>query len=75
MYGYFVKEHQCTGNTENSHFEKGVIASVTQADLGSNRSSKMEIFVAYHQHIRAYLGYPGLSQTSKMESFTKIVNN
>ena len=35
----------------------------------------MEIFVAYCQHIGAYPGHIGLPQTSKMESFTKIVSN
>ena len=35
----------------------------------------MEIFAAYRQHIGTSLGHPGLLQTSKMESFTKIVNN
>ena len=32
----------------------------------------MELFVTYSDQIEAY---PGLPQTSKMESFTKIVNS
>ena len=59
--------------TEYSHFEKE--NHYIGADLGSERTSKMEIFVAHRYHKEAYPGYPALPQTSKVESFAKIVNN
>ena len=35
----------------------------------------METFVAHRYHKEAYPGYPAIPQTSKVESFAKIVNN
>ena len=58
---------------EYSHFEKE--NHCIGADLGSERTSKMEILVAHRYHKEAYPGYLGIPQTSKMESFPKIVNN
>ena len=54
--------------------KKVIIVSVKSADLGSKRTSKMEVFVVYPCRIGAYLGHLGFLQTSKMENFTKIVN-
>ena len=42
---------------ENSHFEKEIFVLITKADLGFKKTSKMEIFIAYHQHIGAYPGH------------------
>ena len=50
--------------------KKRIIVLVTQTDLGSERMSKMEIFVAYRYHKEAYPEHPDLCK-----SFTKIVNN
>ena len=55
--------------------KKRIIISVIQADIGFKRTCNMEIFLAHLRHIGAYPGHPVFLQTSRMESFTKIVNN
>ena len=65
-FGYFEKEDHCIGSrdicTEYSHFEKEAYCIGNKTDLGSERASKMELFVTYSHHIEAQ---PGLQQTSK----------
>ena len=46
--------------------KKRIIVSVTQVDLESRLASKIQLFVTCSHNIETY---PGLPQSSKMESF------
>ena len=53
-------------------FEKRIFVSVTHADLVSELTFKTKLLLTYRHYTEAYLRLP---QTSKMESFAKIVDH
>ena len=73
---YFGNANQCTSSRGKSFVQRiAIMERGSLVDLGSRKTSKIENFVAYCQHIGAYLWHLGLPKTSKMESFSKLVLN